>query len=256
MSVPALQPQELLVATGVCLRMAAAICTGTMPIVEGTSIRIRIALAAALAIVAVPMAWRAHAVHPAAAASLVLAGEALVGLVLGTAVAALLSATGWAGAILGSVSGLSWSDDFAPAGDPRSAGVARLSWWIGLAAFLAAGGQMTVVGGLVDSVRHLPVGSVGSTMATGGSIVDLAVVVPAVAISLAVSLAIPALAAVLAFHLAAVFCLRTVTFPPGAGFLQGLAAIVLLASLWLGMETWTGSGGVLLGSIADCFTHR
>jgi hypothetical protein len=157
----------------------------------------------------------------------------------------------------GRVSGLSWSDDFAAAGDPQSAGVARLAWWIGLAAFVAAGGQLTVVGGLVDSVRHLPVGTVGSMQSAGGSILDLAIAMPAMAISLAVTLAIPALAAVLAFHLAAVFCLRTVALPPGAGFLQGMAAVVLLAAVWLGLRTWTDGGvAMTLGSIADCFAPR
>jgi len=248
---------DMLVAAGVCLRMVAAVVAGTLPILEGASVRIRIALAAALAVVAVPMAWQAHAVHPAAGPAVVLAGELLVGLVMGTAVAALLSATGWAGAILGSVSGLSWSDDFAAADDPQSAGVARLAWWIGLAAFVAAGGQLTVVGGLVDSVRHLPVGTVGSIQSAGGSILDLAIAMPAMAISLAVTLAIPALAAVLAFHVAAVFCLRTVALPPGAGFLQGMAAVVLLAAVWLGLRTWTEGGvAMTLGSIADCFAPR
>ena len=194
MNPPPLHSQELLVAAGVCLRMVAAVCTGMLPIVEGASFRIRVALAASLAIVAVPVAWKVAAVPPGAGPAVVLAGEALVGLALGTAIAALLSATAWAGGILGSVSGLSWSDDFAPAGDPQSAGVSRLAWWIGLAAFVAAGGQLAVVGGLVDSVRQIPVGCLGGVAAARESIAHLAVVVPGIAVSLAVSLAIPALA--------------------------------------------------------------
>jgi flagellar biosynthetic protein FliR len=252
-----LQTQDALVAAGVCLRMATAVCLGTLPLLEGVSLRIRAALAVALTIVAAPMAWPAAAVQPAAGPVMVLAGEALVGLALGTAVAAILSVTGWAGGILGSVSGLSWADDFSSAGDPQSAGVARLAWWIGMAAFLAAGGQLAVVGGLVDSVRQIPVGGLGSAAVAGDALMDIAVAMPAAAIALALSLAIPALAAVLAFHLVAVFCLRAVTFSPDAGFLQGLAALVLLAALWLGMETWAdGAASLMLGSVADCFTRR
>lgn len=250
-----LQPQQLLVAAGVCTRMAAVVCFGTLPILEGVSIRIRAALTAALAIVAVPIAWQAAAVPQDASPAVVLAGEALVGLALGTAVAALLAATGWAGGILGSVAGLSWADDFSSADDPQSAGLTRLALWIGLAAFVAAGGQLTLVGGLVDSVRHLPVGS-----AIGGgwdSILQLAVAVPAVAISLALTLAIPALAAVLAFHLAAVFCARAAACSPGPGVLQGMAAVVLLAALCLGLEAWTdGAAAMILGPITDCLSTR
>lgn len=260
MDVPSLQTaipwHDVLVGAGVCARMTAAVCTGTLPILEGVSFRIRAALSLALAVVAAPLAWRGAAIDPGASPALLLAGEAVVGLAAGTAMAAVLMATGWAGGILGSVSGLSWADDFSPAGDSQAAGVARLAWWIGLAAFLAAGGQLTVVGGLVDSVLQIPVGSLGS--ATGReSLLRLAVAMPTVAISLAVSLAIPALAAVLAFHLAAVFCLRTANFSPAPGFLQSLAALVLLGGLWLGLDTWMHGGpAMMLGSIADFFTHR
>jgi flagellar biosynthetic protein FliR len=249
---------EFVVAVGVCGRIAAAVGTGTLPILPGASFRIRVALAATLAFVAVPMALAVQgtAARPVGPLLPVLAGELLVGLMMGTAAAAVLAATAWAGGILGSVSGLSWADDFDPASSGESAGITRLAWWVGLAAFFTAGGQLAVVGGLIDSVRHVPVGS-----AFGGRpedwLVTLAVTTPAVAVSLAVMLALPALVAVVAFHLASAICLRAIPFSTGPGLLQGLASCVLLASLWLGAEAWAGGSAIMmLQSIDACFGGR
>ena len=114
---------EIVVAVGVCARIAAAVCTGTLPILPGGSFRIRISLAFALAVVAVPMALAVQAASPERSIGPllpVLAGELFVGLMMGTAAAAVLAATAWAGGILGSVSGLSWADDFDPAAAGRS----------------------------------------------------------------------------------------------------------------------------------------
>ena len=250
---------EIVVAVGACGRILAAVCTGTLPILPGGSFRIRLALAVVLAVVAVPMAVVVQAAAPAGSVGPllpVLAGELLVGLMMGTAAAAVLSITTWAGGMLGSVSGLSWADDFDPAATGESAGIARLAWWVGLAAFFAAGGQLAVVGGLIESVRHVPVGT-----AFGGPpqewLVRLAMSTPAVAVSLAAMLVLPALAAVVAFHIASAICLRAVLFSPGPGLLQGLASLVLLASLWIGAEAWTGGSAIMmLRSINACFGGR
>jgi len=254
----ALSP-EAVVAAGVCGRIAAAVATGTLPILPGGSFRIRLTLAFALAVVAVPMALAVQntpTARPIGPLLPVLAGELLVGLLMGTAAAAVLAATAWAGGILGSVSGLSWSDDFDPGAAGESAGIARLAWWVGLAAFFTAGGQLAVVGGLIDSVRHIPVGT-----AFGASpqewLVTLAVTTPGVAISLAAMLAMPALVAVLAFHLASAICLRSIPFSPGHGLLQGLGSLVLLTSLWLGAEAWAGGSAIMMmRSIDACFGGR
>ena len=71
-----------------------------------------------------------------------------------------VAAAGWAGTILGSVSGLSWADDFDPGSGEATAGIGRLAWWVGVAAFVAAGGQLVVIAGLLDSLHAMPVGAV------------------------------------------------------------------------------------------------
>lgn len=256
---PETLPLEIIVAVGVVGRIAAAVGAGTLPLLPGGEYRIRLALIVALSVVAWPMALAVEATTTTGSARPllpVLAGELMVGLMLGTAVAAFLSATAWAGGILGSVSGLSWADDFDPAAAGESAGIARLAWWVGLAAFFTAGGHLAVVGGLVDSVRHLPIG-VAFEGPPRQSLMMLALTTPALAVSLAAMLALPSLTAVVSFHLASSICLRTVRFSPGPGLLQGLASLVLLASLWLGAEAWAGSGAILmLEWIDSCFAGK
>jgi len=263
LTVPADSGPLALVAAGVCARVAAAVATGTLPILPGASLRIRGTLTAALVAVALPGALAAATADGAGstagpALGEMLVGEAFVGLGLGTAVAAVLAAAGWAGGVLGSVSGLSWADDFDPdpAGHGESAGIARLARWVGLAAFFAAGGQLAVVAGLVDSVRRVPVGTVFGGPAQDW-ITSVVVAAPGAALDLAVLLAMPALAAVIAFHLAAAICLRTVPFSAGPGLLNALAALVLLAALWLSADAWAGgSAAALFGAVEHCFSAR
>ncbi len=231
------------VTAGVLARMAAAVAAGGLPITSGVGFRVQAAVAVALTVAAAPAAATAspEASPDVGPLMLLVMAEALVGLVLGMAVATVLAAAGWAGGILGSVTGLTWSDDFTPEGDPQAAGMARLAWWMGLAGFLTAGGHLQVVAGLVDSVRLLPIGTAcdaGGRWST--SLAMLATTMPSVAISLAVSLAVPALAAVLAFHLVAAICVRTVQFDPGQGLLQAAASLVLLAAVCVGTDSWIG----------------
>lgn len=252
-AVPATEP--FVIAAAVIARMGIAVAVVSVAAIPGASARVRTALVLALAMAAWPAAVAAAPAAPVPDPwPLAVAGEALVGLVIGTALAAVLAAAGQAGSLLGSVSGLSWADDFTGDGDGQAAGVGRLAWWVGLAAFCGAGGHLVVVSGLVDSVRTLPVGSLFST-ATASAwpppwLMSLAVTAPTIAIALAVALAAPALAAVVAFHLASAICLRAVPFAPAAGLLQGMAALVLLAALTVGLDAWaTGSATLMHAAI-------
>ncbi len=232
-SLVALDP---VVATGVVVRMAAAVAAGGLPVFPWLDLKTRAAATIALAAVAMPAAVSAG---EALAALPVIAGEALVGFGLGLAAAIVFAAATWAGGILGSVSGLAWADDFTPeaSGGAGEGGAARLAAWLAVAGFLAAGGHLAIVAGLIDSVRRVPVGS----LAVGGidALADLVAAVPSAALSLALSLAAPALVAVVAFHVAAAVCLRAVRFTPGAGILQAAASLVLVGAVFVGAGVWT-----------------
>lgn len=235
-----------LVAAGTLARMVAAVFVGGLPLANSLPWRMRVLLAAALTVVALPLATAVRPARPPAEPGLVvLAGEAIVGGVLGTAVAAVLASAGWAGRVLGRVSGLSWAEDFTPEAVDEQAGTARIAWWLGVGGFLAAGGHLAVIGGLVDSVRSLPVASAWEDCG-GGWPPALTVVItrmPAAAIELAFGVSAAALVAVMAFHVGVAVCLRTVRFSPGDGLLQGLAAVVVLAVLAFGAETWCTAFG-------------
>jgi flagellar biosynthetic protein FliR len=249
----------VLLAAGVLARVL-GILTGAAAMLPEVAIRIRIALAVAITAVALPLAVAAQGSQPAptlagGTALFVVVGEAAVGLGLGAALSALASAGAWAGGVLGSVAGLSWADDFDPEGGTESAGCARFAWWTSAGVFLAGGGLQAIAVGIIDSLRVLPIGTV--LPASGlprPSLEHLATDLPAIACALALSLAVPALLAVLAFHLAAAIALRTVPFAPGAGFLQGLAAVVLLGALFVGADAWArGFPSLVQGPIERVF---
>jgi len=234
-------------AAAVLARMSAAVFTGAVPLADQVPLKVRGALAVCLAVLALPAAGHSGGA-PLAAAQLpaVVVGEAVVGLGLGLVAAAVVAAAAWAGGLLGSVSGLSWADDFTtPAGDPQPTGVARLAWWLGLAGFFAAGGHLAVVAGLLESVRGIPVGSLCTPGAAESPLVTVVAAAPAAALALVMALVVPALAAVVTFHLAAAICLRTVRFEPGQGLLQAVAAIIVMFTFIAGAEAWLGGFGAV-----------
>jgi flagellar biosynthetic protein FliR len=245
-------PERAVVAAAVVARLVAVIVVGGLPLTSGTSVPVRGAAVLALALAVWPAASAAAPAADPAAVVAVIAGEAVVGLGIGVAVAAIFAAAAWAGTLLGSVSGLSWADDFTPEGDPQSAGMARLAWWLGLAGFLATGGHVHLVAGLIDSFRSLPVGVAGSA----GCFADLASTVaeaPATGLALALTLAGPAVAAVLAFHIAATIAVRVGRVDPGQGLFQSLASLVLLAAVCVAADAWIGGFATLVhGPLERC----
>lgn len=223
----------LVPACGIAARMAAAVAVGGLPLGGFVPLRARAALAVALAVVALPHA----AGSTAGPAPLVIAGEALIGAGLGLVAASVCASAAWAGAAVGSLSGLSWADDFAPEGDPQAAGLARLAAWLGTAGFFAAGGHLAVVAGLVDSFRAVPVGT------PLGAVAARVIGAPDAALGLALALAGPALAAVVTFHLAAAVCVRAIRFAPGQGMLQAAAAAAALGMIVAGAPAWLDGFG-------------
>lgn len=232
-------------AAGTLTRMAVAVSLGAVPLAATLPWRMRFALALLLAAAALPLAAAACPDGLAGVpAPLVIGGEAVAGGGIGLAVAAVCAAAGWAGRLVGGAAGLSWAEDFTPDAVDEEPGTARLAWWLGMGGFLAAGGHLAVVGGLIDSVRILPVGA-GCTAGGAAVLGPLVARLPALAIELAVAVGAAALAAAVAFHIGVAVCLRTVRCAPGPGLLQGLAALVVLAALAIGADAWCGGYGIL-----------
>ena len=97
--------------------------------------------------------------------------------------------------------------------------------------------------------HHLELTAAGRAM--HAEIMPLAIDALSMALRIALTLALPAVAAVVAFHLASTICLRVVSLSPGAGLVQGLAAIVLLAAFWCGLDAWGGTGAGLMQSAVE-----
>ena len=122
---------------------------------------------------------------------------------------------------------------------------------LGLAGFFAAGGHLAVVVGLVDSFRALPMGTPPAAVAAR------VIEAPGLALSLALTLAGPALAAVVTFHVAAAVGVRTVRFLPGQGMLQAAAALAALAVVVAGTPTWlTGFGTAARAQVERSLAFR
>ncbi|MFM7206622.1 MAG: flagellar biosynthetic protein FliR [Planctomycetaceae bacterium] len=246
-AVAAVTPAQAVVVAGVLARMLAAVWAGALPLAAVGCGRIKAAVAVALTVAAAPAAVAAVVASAAGAPQAVdwpavvgiVLGEAVVGLAIGLAAAAVFAAASWAGQILGGVTGLTWSDDVGGGDGDDAAGIGRLAWWLGLAGFVAAGGQESLIAGLVDGVRLLPVAAVASDPARE-SLAAVVAAMPTVGLTLAISLAAPAVAAVLAFHVGAAIAVRSVGFVPAQGLVQAAAAVVLLAALCGGTDSWIG----------------
>ncbi len=255
----------VLVALAVFARVAAALEAAAPVLLPSVTTRTRLSLAGLISLAGLPVALTVSGTtistgqslgNSLASCGLLIAGEACIGLGMGLAVAMLVSVGGWAGEILASASGIGWDDGEE---EGAGAGIGRLAWWVGLGAFLAAGGLEVTVIGLIDSTRMVPVGILASPLAEGATdtmaaIGSLGSRVPAMAIGMAAAIAIPALSAALAFQLTAAVCLRAAPCDPGPGLVQAAMAVVLLISLHAGAAGWAHSvGDRVIPLISDCF---
>ena len=245
----------LIVAAGLLARLVVGIevaAHGLLPMVE---FKARLALSILVALAALPAAFMASPLATAeptlSAAIATIAGEASVGLCLGLTVSAAVSAVAWAGEILGGVAGLAWEDGEEDGAAGSSAGVARLARWLSLAGFLAAGGLDIVLVSLIDAVRSMPVGFLSGSATAWPPFETWALRMPSMAIGLAVSLAVPALAAVLVFQVVAALALRTASCDPGPGMLHAATALIVLATIFVNASAWSRAAGPrLLPSLA------
>lgn len=244
---PLVEPPAIVVA-GLAVRVAGLLIVGGQRLYPGLTPQVRLGLLLVVAVATAPAAIAASqpAVEPLPPLPLLFGSEFLVGAGLGIAVALLVSAVAAAGAMLAATAGLDWAAAFTPGSEDRP-GVARLCGWLGFAGFVVAGGQRLVVNGLLESCWRLPIGRlVGSFDGGELPLAEMLIQLPSVGLALAVSLAFPVLVAVLTTHITAAICLRTVSFTPGIGLLQGVAAVVLLGGLLLGSRQWSEQAGQLL----------
>lgn len=235
-----------LVAAGLLARVILAVETAAHGLLPTVEFKARLALSLIVALATLPAALVASPLIGSAPtlsiAITTVTGEALFGLCLGLMVAAAVGAFGWAGDLLGGIAGLAWEDgEEEEAGAP--AGTARLARWLAVGGFLAAGGLEVVFTSLIDGVRSMPVGFLGHNLPVWDAIASWAVGMTSMAIGLAVSLAMPVLAAVLVFQLVVALSLRVASCEPGPGLLHAATALVVLAMLSCSAHAWSRAAG-------------
>lgn len=237
---------SMLVAAGLFARIGVAIETCAHGILPTVEVRSRLALGLLVSLAALPAAVAASPLASTGPESPwvigVIAGEACLGLCLGLTVAGAVSAVAWAGDLLGHLAGMAWEDGEEEDAGGSTAGIARLARWLALGGFVAAGGLEVVLLALTDGVRTLPIGA----LSAGGfptSLEAWALRMPAWACGWAVSLAVPTMAAVLVFQLAAVIALRASSCDPGPGILHAATALVVLAMIVVHAGSWSRAAG-------------
>jgi flagellar biosynthetic protein FliR len=104
--------------------------------------------------------------------AVLMAGELLIGLILGLGVMILLAGVQVAGQVISQMSGMSLADVFNPGFDTEVPVISNLLHLVTLAVFVAIGGHRLLVGALLDTYTFLPMGhfqipeSLGSLVAT------------------------------------------------------------------------------------------
>jgi flagellar biosynthetic protein FliR len=193
--------------------------------------QVRIFLAVALALLLTPMQLGSSVPSPqglVAFATLV-GGEFLIGIVLGLGLMILIQGMGLAGELISRISGIGMNDVYDPTSETEVTGMSQFVLAIGIVAFLCFSGQRALIGGLLESYRELPIGTVFDSQ----EVLSLLLTMLQASFVLAVRVAAPAMAALLVVTL--VLGLVSRTLPQlnllilGFG-LNGLAAfgIVLL----------------------------
>lgn len=251
-------PISLLPTLCVLARSAGFVAAGSWPLLPGSCLRIRIAATIALSAACLPHAFNAADSAPSLATVPL---EAVVGCAMGFCVAAVSAAVSWAVSFALSAVGEDPQPDVT-ADEPSpvesiigtSGALAQLAFWMGTAAFFSAGGERWIVGGLIGSYRSMPPGVWGEAD-VGRLVLELA----SSGFTIAVSLAIPLLAALVTFRLTTAIVLRTANLSPGPGLLQAATMIVALVAIVLAGDLWAGRlGNALEGPLeraVGSFSH-
>jgi flagellar biosynthetic protein FliR len=199
---------------------------------------LRVVLAMALALVVAPIQGAAFVNIPDSVPMFLvaMAGEALVGAVLGMGVMILLSGAQIAGQIVSQMGGLSLAETFQPDLDAEMPALSNLLYMVGLAVFVAIGGHRMLVGALLDTYSDMPIGQVRLSDNLG----TLTATLLAESFSLAVRGAAPALVGLLLATLAVGLVSRTLPQMNvmSVGFGLNLLVTFGLFSASIGIVAW------------------
>lgn len=154
--------------------------------------RMRAAIAIVLTIGLLPAA-KPPAFGSSGAMVGVIAGEVLIGLAMGLAIALVFAAANWAGDFIANQLGLSLAEAYDPGTGAEATVLGRACWLLAVVVFLAANGHHALLRGLQRSFDTLPIGST----VQGSAIVAMFAGLVRSAMSLALQIAAPVFVATL-----------------------------------------------------------
>jgi flagellar biosynthesis protein FliR len=228
----------LIVFTFVLARVSGLVMSA--PIFSGSYIprQVRVFLAVGISLILLPTQWDTAIDAPRNLPDLavLMAGELLVGLVLGLGIAILASGLQLAGQIIAQMSGMALADVLNPGSDNELPIFSSMLYMVGLAAFVVIGGHRALIDALMHTFATIPIGHGGATGTLGETVSALM----AESFALGLRAAAPAMVALLLATLVLGLIGRTL---PQLNILVlgfGINAMVTMAALFvsIGAVAW------------------
>ena len=228
----------LIVFTFVLARVSGLVMTA--PTFSGSYIprQVRVFLAVGISLILMPTQWGAAIDAPRNVPdyALLMAGELLVGIVLGMGVAILASGLQLAGQIIAQMSGMALADVLNPGSDNELPIFSSMLYMVGLAVFVVIGGHRALIDALMGTFAAVPIGHGGMTGNFGETVSTLM----GESFALGLRAAAPAMVALLLATLVLGLIGRTL---PQLNILVlgfGINALVVMAALFvsIGAVAW------------------
>jgi flagellar biosynthesis protein FliR len=169
----------------------------TVPVFTGSEVpmQVRGLLSVAMALVLTPTQWGVHWPQPAGVVdfAILMAGEVLIGMILGLGIVILLSGMQVAGQVVAQMSGMALAEVLAPGSDDQMPLFSGMLNMTALAVFVVIGGHRALIDGLLHTFQTLPIGQGGG----GASMTQAALNLLSGSFFLAVRAAAPGMIALL-----------------------------------------------------------
>ncbi len=143
----------------------------TAPTFTGSYIprQVRVFLAVGISLVLMPTQWNARFDAPTNLGdfAILMAGELLVGMVLGLGVAILIAGLQLAGQVIAQMSGMALADVLNPGSENELPIFSSMLYMVGLAVFVVIGGHRALIDALMGTFAAFPIGHGGVTGSLG-----------------------------------------------------------------------------------------
>lgn len=234
---------QIVVFTLVLTRVSGLVMTAPVFGSKEIPLRVRGLFAVAIAMLVTPLQARATFEPPGTTLNYLvyLAGEAIIGLLLGIGILILFTGIQLTGQIISQLSGMSLADVFSPGFDANVPVFAQLMFYVTMAVFVVIGGHRLVMAALLDTFQMIPPGS----GALSGSAIDVVTTIVSQSFVLGIRAAAPVMTALL---------LSTIVL----GLISRTMPQLNIIAIGFGLNSMVVLGGLMfsLGAIAWMFQDQ